>query len=594
MLHDPGMAAFDALLADLDTRFAAVQADRRIPGMAWGVVRDGGLVHSGGAGTVSVDDPTMPTADHVFRIASMTKSFTAATVLLLRDEGRLRLDDPVAAYVPALAAWPPYAADAAPVAIRDLLTMSAGLATDDPWGDRQQGLPLDEFERLLAGGPSFALPPGVAFEYSNLGYGILGRVVTAAAGREYREVVRERLLGPLGMASTGYLEEEVPAGRLMHGYARLDDGLVREGRDPYGALAAMGGVFSTVRDLAVWVAGFLDAFPSRDDPEGPHPLRRSSRREMQQGHRPVGVLVRSHAPHELPPVVATSYGFGLEVAPDPELGKIVSHAGGYPGFGSHMAWHPASGLGVVALGSLRYAPVRACVDEALRLLVEADLAPRRTVTALPATERTTAAVERLLTDWHDDAADALFAMNMDLDEPREHRRASLAAAVAAVGQPLRADPDLPPTSGTPAERTWWLRGERGWLRLRVKVTPEPSPRLQWLAVEAVADPSAQLRAVADELLASAAADGALPPALRVAEAFDRERFGRAARAAGARFGRLCLGRPVAGDGTGTARWELEVERGGRALLRIALDPASGELTEAEITVGERSTPAEGW
>ena len=215
-------------LAELDARFVGLQSSAGIPGMAWGVVRDGRLVHSGGAGTVSQQDPTTPTADHVFRIASMTKSFTAATVLALRDEGRLRLDDPVADHVPALSAWPPYAADAAPVTIRELLAMSGGLATDDPWGDRQQGLPLDAFERLLADGPSFALPPGVVFEYSNLGYGILGRVITSAAGREYREVVRERLLVPLGMTSTGYLEEEVAPDRLMHGYVRRGDELVRE------------------------------------------------------------------------------------------------------------------------------------------------------------------------------------------------------------------------------------------------------------------------------------------------------------------------------------------------------------------------------
>jgi len=593
MPHHPGMTDLHAALADVDARFARLQADRSIPGMAWGVVRDGRLVHSGGAGTVSQQDPTPPGPDHVFRIASMTKSFTAATILLLRDEGRLRLDDPVAQHVPALEGWRPYAADATPVTIRDLLTMSAGLATDDPWGDRQQGLPLDAFERLLAAGPSVALPPGVTFEYSNLGYGILGRVVTSAAGREYCEVVRDRLLVPLGMRSTGYLEEEVPEDRLMHGYARLGDELVREGRDGYGALAAMGGVFSTVRDLALWVLGFLDAFPARDDPEGPHPLRRASRREMQQGHRPYGLSIPAHAADEAPPVRVGAYGFGLEVIPDLELGTFVAHAGGYPGFGSHMAWHPASGLGVIGLGSLRYAPMRPAVNEALRALVEAGTTPRRRVAALPQTERAVAAVERLLEAWDDAAADALFAMNVDLDEPRGRRRAAVESAVASVGRPLRQAADRPATSETPAERTWWLRGERGWLRVEAKLTPEPSPRLQWLVVEAVPDPGAALVGIAQRLL-DGAADGDLPADLPVADALDRNRYARSARAASLRFGSLRLGLPRAGDGTTTATWELAVERGGPAGLRVVLDAATGMLVEASLTVAERAAAGEAW
>jgi len=587
------MTDFDAALDALDARFARIQADRGVPGMAWGVVRDGRLVHVAGAGTVSQQDLTTPTADHVFRIASMTKSFTAAAVLHLRDEGRLRLDDPVAQYVPALSDWHPYAADAAPVTIRDLLTMSAGLATDDPWGDRQQGLPLDEFERLLAGRPSFALPPGVVYEYSNLGYGILGRVITAATGREYREVVRERLLDPLGMASTGYLEEEVPEDRLMHGYVRRGDELIREGRDGYGALASMGGIFSTIRDLATWVAGFIDAFPARSDPEGDHPLRRSSRREMQQGWRPVGLQIPAHAPDRPPTALASAYGFGLEAAPELELGTVVSHSGGYPGFGSHMAWHPATGLGVIALGSLRYAPMRPAGNEALRELVLADATPRRPLIPLAATEHALEAVDRLLASWDEAAADALFAMNMDLDETRERRRSAVVAAVERVGGPLAPDPTRPAASSTPAERTWWRRGELGWLRLQAKVTPETSPRLQWLTVEAVLDPSPALAQMASDILAAAADGPALPSGVSVADGFNHAAYARAVQAGSARFGGMRLGLPIAGDGEATATWELGTDRGGGATLRIRLDP-DGALATADLEVAQRSKPAEGW
>src|SRR4029079_12075321 len=105
---------------------------------------------------------------------------------------------------------------------------------------------------LLARGLSFAWAPGTTFEYSNTGYGILGRLITNVAGREYREVVRERLLGPLGMGSTGYLEAEVAADRKALGYLWRDDQFTPEPIDAYGALASMGGVFTTVEDLARW------------------------------------------------------------------------------------------------------------------------------------------------------------------------------------------------------------------------------------------------------------------------------------------------------------------------------------------------------
>ena len=94
--HHGAMPTFDDALRSIDDRFARLREEKRIPGIAWGVIRDGELVHAGGSGTIRDGEDRVPDADTVFRIASMTKSFTAATILLLRDEGRLRLDDPVA------------------------------------------------------------------------------------------------------------------------------------------------------------------------------------------------------------------------------------------------------------------------------------------------------------------------------------------------------------------------------------------------------------------------------------------------------------------------------------------------------------------
>ncbi len=580
-------------LAALDYRFRRLRDEAHIPGVAWGVVAGGELIHTGGAGTIRDGEDRRPDADSVFRIASMTKSFTASTLILLRDEGRFALDAPVATYVPELAGWRPPTADSPPVTVRQLMTMSSGLPTDDPWGDRQQGLDLDRFAELLAAGPSFAWPPGTTFEYSNLGYGILGRVITNVAGREYREVVRDRLLAPLGMTSTAYLDADVAEADLAHGYVRRDEAYVREGMDGYGALASMGGVFSTVRDLSRWVLGFLDAFPARDDPEGSHPLRRSSRREMQQVHRAIGPMVVAHAPDAEPSVTAAGYGFGLFVAQDPVLGTTVSHAGGYPGYGSNMAWHPATGLGVIGLGNLRYAPVRPVVQEVLAGLVRAELAPRRRVTALPAIDRLRPVAEQLIGAWDDGLADAAFADNMDLDEPRETRQAGIAKLRDQLG-PFRPDDTRPAVSLSPADVAWWLRGANGWLRVSILVTPEPTPRLQRLALRPVGDPSAELRSVAERIVALAGGpDAAWPADLPLAEGQDREALERAVRAAGPRLGALRLGDPIDGDGRTTSTFEVHGERG-RAELKVVLEPDTAALSAVSLLVHAREPLPEAW
>ncbi len=588
------MPTFDDALRSIDDRYVRLAADKGIPGIAWGVIRDGSLAHTGATGTIRDGEERRPDADTVFRIASMTKSFTAATVLLLRDAGRIRLDEPVATYVPELAGWRPPNDDAGAVTVRQLLTMSAGLPTDDPWGDRQQGLALDAFADLLRAGPTFAWPPGTVFDYSNLGYGILGRVITNVAGAEYRHVVQDRLLAPLGMTASGYLEEEVPDERLAHGYVRRGDTLVREGTDRYGALASMGGLFTSVRDLASWITGFLDAFPARSGPEGPHPLRRASRREMQHLHRFGWIEARAAAPDAEPPAIAGGYGFGLFVTVEPDLGTVVGHGGGYPGFGSMMTWHPASGLGVVALGNLRYAPVHAVTTELLGSLVREGSAQRRPVATLPVVEGYRDVVEGLIARWDDAVADEAFAMNMDLDEPREARRAAVEKIVADLG-PFAADAERPRASESPAHLRWWLRGRSGWAEVEILVTPEPAPRIQTLRVTPVGDPSAALAGAAARVLAAASEpDPGWPDGLDAATTLDRAALARSLRAAAARFGVVGLGLPVAGDGRAATTWDLATERGGRATLRIALDPESGAVTEAALLAARRLPPDEGW
>ena len=594
-------ASFDAI-AD---RYAETGGQ---PGLVYGVVRHGTLVHVGSRGERRAGGPA-PDAHTVFRIASMTKSFTAATVLMLRDEGRLRLDDEVARHVPEVAALRPPTDDAPPLTVRTLLTMTAGLPTDDPWGDRQQDLPDDEFAELLRGGLSFAWTPGTAYEYSNTGYALLGRVIAAAAGEPYADVVTRRLLAPLGLRSTVFEAGDVPEDRLAQGYRATPDGDWEE--VPFaghGAYASMGGLFSTVADLATWVGGFTSAYPPRDGDDhhlgsgsdgsdgggagGRHPVSRSGRREQQQPHRAMAPLTiwRSLAG---PPVVrGQAYGYGLVVEHDPAHGDVVGHGGGYPGFGSHMRWHPASGIGVVALGNATYAPAARLTAQLIDHLLAASPEWRAAgrsgpVPAPSAADRAMASatlaarddVEALLARWDDALAARLLAPNVDLDEPLSRRRSTIERIVADVG-PLEPEPGAP-RSASPAHLSWWLCGPGGRVRVEIRLTPQVPPQVQTLAVTAVRWPPADVRALADELAAALAEpDPAWPAGWILDDAEPADEVRRSLRVAAAWTGASRVATVTAGDGESHATFQLEPRASRRTplLLTVSWEPGTRRLT----------------
>lgn len=550
--------------AEVDRLVDAFVAHEPVPGVAYGVVVDGELVHERGVGTTRTGTETLPTADSVFRIASMTKSFTAATVLLLRDEGHLRLDDPVADHVPELQGQRASHPGAPPISLRHLLSMSAGFPGDDPWGDRQQDLDLERFTQFLEQGQSFAWMPGTAFEYSNLGYAILGRVITNATGREYRDAVRSRFLEPMGMTSTGFDADEFSAERLATGYVRRDEEFVEEPLVRYGAFASMGGMFSTVRDLARWVDGLSRAFAPGEAADD-HPLSRASRLEMQQVHRPIEPEVTWTSIAELPKAAVVGYGFGTFVRSDMELGKVVGHSGGYPGFGSHMRWHPASGVGVVVLGNRTYFPAIKIGEQMLTALVRAEAAPIRRLAPAPALEAARDAVERLLAAWDDELASAMFSMNVDMDEPMERRRSALEPLRETHGALRRSEEA--PTSDTPFHAAWWLDGEPGRGRVKVEITldPQPVPKVQWLELTSVPEPDPRVRAAAETLVGSANDETVL------------ERDPLLVRTL---FGPSRLGAPIAADAL-SATFGVIAERG-TLDLAISID-AEGRIVTATWT-----------
>ena len=574
---------------DVDALAAGWQERRGQPGMAYGIVIGGELVHAAGLGERYLGGPA-PDDGTVFRIASMTKSFTASAILALRDDGALRLDDAAEAYVPEMRRWPSVTQDAPRVSVRHLLTMTAGFPTDDPWGDRQQGLPLDEFASFLAGGVGFNWAPGTRFEYSNLGYAILGLVITAVTGTAYPDYIRDRLLRPLGMTRTGFEAAEFNAAGLARGYRRAPENWAEVPPDPCGAFAPMGGVFSCVRDLTRWVAGFAAAFPA-GDPEagGAHPVRRATRRQMQLPQVLTGWDSAGGFPGLVAPALS-AYGFGLFVEEHPDFGRFVSHSGGYPGFGSNMRWHPASGTGVIALGNRTYAAMQPLAARLLDLVLrKADPPAHGYLVRLapddggpwPVTLKAQREVSELLQAWDDDEASRLFTPNVAQDAPFPERRNALALIRERIGA-FRDEASRRPEFDTPAHCRWWLAGEHGVVQVQIQLSPELPPRVQSLTLAVPPAAGSPLAGTLDAVLAWLnGTDPGWPASIPAAGTVDTGLLARRLRTAAAWAGRCRLGAYLAGDGAASVAAELLGEHA-RLTLTLLADPASGLLHQADI------------
>ena len=464
--------------ADIDALFQEFVAANHVPGAAWGVMIGGRLVHTGSAGARELVTGATPDADTVFRIASMTKSFTAMAILALRDEGKLVLDDPVERYVPELASLAYPTTDSPKITIRHLLSHSEGFPEDNPWGDQQLALSDAQLAAMLRRGIPFSNAPGVAYEYSNYGFMILGRVVSRASGMPYEQFVTARILKPLGMASTTLEPLRVPANRLAHGYRWEDDRWKEERQLPYGAGGSMGGMLTSINDLSKYVAVYLSAWPPHDGPEAA-PVRRASLREMQQMWRPAGATVIRDAGGAIQ-LSAGGYGFGLRVSQSCRFKYIVSHSGGLPGFGSIMQWLPDYGAAVIAFGSATYTGWGRVVSTGFETLGKDGRIQPRAVTPSRALTEARDAVSRLVMKWDDALADRIAAENLFLDQAKDRRRAAIEALREKAGA-CRLPTEFDEVENALRGR-WTLHCERENLQVSITLAPTEPPTVQFLSV----------------------------------------------------------------------------------------------------------------
>jgi CubicO group peptidase (beta-lactamase class C family) len=465
----------------VDQKLREYAERNHMPGVAYGVILDGELVYSGGFGYANIARMSPATTSSLFRIASMSKSFTALAILQLRDAGRLRLDDPISMYVPEAAFIEPLTADAPEITIRHLLTHSAGFPEDNPWGDRQLADSDKELRELIASGVSLSNAPGVEYEYSNLGYALLGQIVQVVSGLEFRDYMRTHVFEPLGMHDTVWEFEDAPRDRLALGYDWVDEGWVNIPHEHHGAFGAMGGLMTSIDDFSAYVRLHLQAWPPRSDPDEGI-LKRSSLREMHHPWRFAGLAPEHRYPtgRECPAVWA--YAFGLRWVEDCEGRVMIGHSGGLPGFGSNWTMMPEYGLAVVSFDNITYGGTSTLNLGVLDgIIATAGLEPRR-IPPSEILETRKAQLVALLPEWDGAEKSGIFAENFFMDNRLEDiaLRTKLlfdqAGPVLVIGE-TRAHNQL--------RGTFTLDGETSNIEVFFTLSPEPEPLIQQVRMRLV-------------------------------------------------------------------------------------------------------------
>jgi CubicO group peptidase (beta-lactamase class C family) len=317
----------------LEVWIQSQMAYRGSPGMSVGVVYDQKLIWARGFGYADVEKKIPATPATLYRMASVTKTFTATALMQLRDAGKLSLDDPIAKHLPWFKIHSSFA-DAPAVTVRHLLTHTSGLPREAAypyWTDNQ--FPTIEQIKETLPNQEAVLAPETQWKYSNLALALGGEIVAAVSGMPYDVYVRTHILEPLGMNSSTVLFSTEIHDRLAVAYGRrMPDGK-REARPKTDCkgIAPAGNLSSTVEDLARYVAFQM----SDGNVGGRLILKGSTLREM-------------HRVHWLHPDWKHGWGIGFAITRQDDR-TIVGHGGWLAGFRTEIAFCPEEKFGVIVL-----------------------------------------------------------------------------------------------------------------------------------------------------------------------------------------------------------------------------------------------------
>lgn len=474
---DNRMAAISKWMPVVDSLFKRTAIANHFPGIAYGIVVDGEMIHTGNYGYTDIDKKIPVSSSSVFRIASMSKSFTAMAILKLRDEGKLRLDDPAENYIPAMKKLKYATVDAPKITVRHLLTHGAGFPEDNPWGDRQLADSDQELIALIEKQVSFSNPPDLEFEYSNLGFALLGKIVTEVSGKPYQQYIKENIWQPIGMKTAEWEYANVPADKLAHGYRWLnekwnEETLLHDKAD--GSWGAMGGMLSSIDDFGKYMALHLSAWPPTNAPEV-GPIKRSSIREMHFPWRVTGQNTNyRYADGRICPIMS-AYAYGLGWVKDCDGKVYVSHSGGLPGFGSQWRIMPDYGIGVVAFANRTYAGVGGVNMQVLDTLVKLAALKPRSLPASRILEQRKNELVKILPDWNNAEKSGIFAENFFPDYPIDTLKKYARDLYSKAGKIISVEPV---NAENQLRGSFLMKGEKTNIEIYFTLSPENPALIQ--------------------------------------------------------------------------------------------------------------------
>ena len=352
---------------------------------------------------------------------------------------------------------------------------------DDPWGDRQLAASYEELWQLVEKGLSFSNVAGVAYEYSHVGFALLGQIVQKVSGMEFQEYTTKNIFKPLGMTALVWEYEKAPEKNLAWGYQWIDDSYVNIPLEHHGAFGAMGGLITSIEDFAKYVALHLSAWRPRSDKES-GPLKRSSLREMHHPWRFAALMANYRFPNGVKCPSVSAYGYGLRWMKDCQGKVYIGHSGGLPGFGSNWTMMPDYGLAVMSVDNRTYGGTSTINLSGLDTIITlAGLKPR-TLPASDIIEKRKNQLLKIIPDWKGAEASGLFADNFFMDNRLSDIVKRTKKLYAEAGAIIHVGPMIPMNQ---LRGSFMLEGKNKNIEVFFTLTPEKEPLIQKLRMRII-------------------------------------------------------------------------------------------------------------